>query len=70
MGERVAVGILQEQMATYNDPCSLRLRTFDNDRLLISTKGTGDGTIELLDGTPPAAWFARHVPQSGGAVGV
>ena len=70
MGERVGVGILQEQMATYNDPCSLRLRTFDNDRLLISTKGTGDGTIELLDGTPPAAWFARHVPQSGGAVGV
>ncbi len=69
MGERVAVGILQEQMATYNDPASMRLRTFDDDRLLISTTGTGDGKIELLDGTSPDVWWQRHVPQPGG-VGV
>ena len=65
MGERVAVGILQEQMATYNDPCSMRLPTFDNDRVVISTTGRGDAAVEVLNGDANE-WWNRHL--SGGAL--
>lgn len=64
MGERVAVGILQEQMTSYNDPCSMRLPTFDGDRLVVSTTGRGDGTVQVLGGDADE-WWNRHVP--GGA---
>lgn len=66
MGERVAVGILLEQMATYTDPCSLRLPSFDGDRLVISTRGEGDVKLDVLNGKKdPDEWWARHVPQLG-----
>jgi len=60
MGERVAVGILQEQMATYNDPCSMRLPSFDGDRVIISTTGRGDGQIDVLGGDVDE-WWGRHL---------
>ncbi len=41
MGERMAVGILQEQMLTYPEPVTMRLTTFDGERMMIC--GTGDG---------------------------
>ena len=61
MGERIAVGILQEQMTSYNDPCSMRLPSFDADRIVISTRGTGDATLDVLDGSADE-WWSRHLP--------
>jgi len=61
MGERVAAGILQEQMATYNDPCSMRLPSFDGDRIVISTTGRGDGRLDVLGGDA-GEWWSRHLP--------
>ena len=61
MGERVAAGILQEQMATYNDPCSMRLPSFDGDRVVISTTGRGDARLEVLGGDA-GEWWSRHLP--------
>lgn len=46
LGERVAVGILQEQMVTIPEPAVLRFETFDEDRLLIQT--TGEGTKDAV----------------------
>lgn len=39
MGERIAVGMLQEQMLTYREPLFMRLRSFDGDYIAIV--GTG-----------------------------
>ena len=61
MGERIAVGILQEQMTNYNDPCSMRLPSFDGDRIVISTRGTGDAQLDVLDGNADE-WWSRHLP--------
>ena len=41
MGERVAVGILQEQMLTYRDSVKMALQTFDGENMII--QGAGDG---------------------------
>ncbi|MAU98482.1 MAG: bromoperoxidase [Fulvimarina sp.] len=46
MGERIAVGILQEQMLTYREPLSMRFRSFDGDYMLLT--GTG-GSLGLDD---------------------
>ena len=43
MGERVAVGVLQEQMLTYREPLSMRFTSFDGDRILITGSG---GSVE------------------------
>ena len=61
MGERVAVGILQEQMTGYKDPCSMRLPGFDGDRVVISTTGRGDASVQVLGGDADE-WWNRHVP--------
>jgi len=61
MGERVAAGILQEQMATYNDPCSMRLPSFDGDRVILSTSGRGDATLDVMGGDA-GEWWDRHLP--------
>ncbi|MBJ3776005.1 phosphatase PAP2 family protein [Acuticoccus mangrovi] len=39
LGERIAVGLLQEQMLTYREPLSMRLTGFDGDQIMIV--GTG-----------------------------
>ena len=39
LGERMAVGILQEQMLTYREPLSMRFTSFDGDHIMIA--GTG-----------------------------
>lgn len=66
MGERVAVGMLMEQMLTYPEAMSLSLTSFDGEALVISHDGNPAGTPKLsVDGnqTNPAvnAWFTRHV---------
>lgn len=67
MGERIAVGILQEQMATYPEPVTMRLTTFDGDNLVIAGDGKGGGEVHLVvDGrlAPSTEWWRRHVPGS------
>ncbi|MEL6679098.1 MAG: hypothetical protein AAFQ51_10340 [Pseudomonadota bacterium] len=57
MGERIAVGMLEEQMTTYVEPVSMRLTSFDNDRIVISTNGLGDATVTVHQKTPNGAWM-------------
>ncbi|ODN70448.1 hypothetical protein [Methylobrevis pamukkalensis] len=48
LGERIAVGILQEQMLNYSEPVSMRFPGFDGDRIVISTMGSGaDVSVEI-----------------------
>lgn len=50
MGERVAVSMLQEQMLTYPETVTMRLTTFDGERMII--RGQGDGAnakVEIFD---------------------
>lgn len=46
MGERIAVGMLQEQMLTYREPVSMRFTSFDGDKVMISGSG---GSRDLDD---------------------
>jgi len=41
MGERLAVSILEEQMLTYPEKVTMRLQTFDGDRMVIEGQGNG-----------------------------
>lgn len=68
MGERLAVGILEEQMATYVDPVSMRLKTFDDDSMIISGDGNGACRVEIGDnngifagGDTYEEWWNRHI---------
>lgn len=74
MGERLAVGILQEQMATYLDPVSMRLRTFDDDTMIIHRDQRGDVHVEIGDAwgnfsgdVTLEAWWNRHQDDNVGA---
>ncbi|WP_226575483.1 phosphatase PAP2 family protein [Acuticoccus sediminis] len=65
LGERIAVGILQEHMSTYSDPLTMRLPTFDDDCMVISGDGKGGGSVHLIENgalVPSDAWWTRHVP--------
>lgn len=66
MGERIAVGILAEQMATYAESVEMSLETFDGERLVLS--GDGKGSFALnIDGSTLDAWWVKHLPaQTGG----
>lgn len=63
LGERVAIGILQEQMLTYPEEVSMRLQTFDGENMII--EGAGDGvnvTVKVgKDGKEIGfeEWFTR-----------
>ncbi|MGJ8571970.1 MAG: vanadium-dependent haloperoxidase [Hoeflea sp.] len=72
-GERIAVGILQEQMLTYREPVSMRFTSFDDDYVMIV--GTGgsndqdDAVVLVWDkdkrgGTEAdfQKWWTRHQP--------
>ena len=72
MGERVAVALLQEQLLTYREPVSMRLKSFDGENLMLTgTGGSKDGDDALLlvwsnagvGGTKSDAddWWTRHV---------
>ena len=52
MGERIAVGMLQEQMMTYREPVTMRFTSFDGDRIML----VGTGGSEDLDDTPVYVW--------------
>ncbi|MGI9355058.1 MAG: hypothetical protein ACR2PF_07855 [Rhizobiaceae bacterium] len=78
MGERIAVGVLQEQMATYPEATSMWRSSFDNDRMIIHDDGSGAGHVELWIGSSWVDatsgydfWWNRHVAdfQPGGTPG-
>lgn len=52
MGERIAVGMLQEQMLTYREPISMRFTSFDGDKVMI----TGSGGSRGLDDAEIHVW--------------
>lgn len=65
LGERVATGILEEQLLTYPEPVSFRFESFDGDHIVLS--GTGDGeTIQrhVYSATHHSLnykdWWERH----------
>ena len=61
MGERVAVGMLQEQMLTYREPVMMRFTSFDGDRIML----TGTGGSRHGPGDPKDAVI--HVWDADGA---
>ncbi|MEO1748110.1 MAG: hypothetical protein AAFR27_05725, partial [Pseudomonadota bacterium] len=65
MGERIAIGILEEQMGTYGEPISMTLPSFDDDVLKLASDGKGTTTLSV-NGNSGAAdrenWYARHAP--------
>ena len=67
MGERVAIGILHEQMLTYGEPFTMRLRSFDGDLLTLAAVHNGHSaggvSAELsVEGDIPELWWRRHIP--------
>ncbi len=65
LGERVAIGMLLERMRSYQDPCTIRLRSFDGDRIELKScwsKGMIASRLEV-NGSPDsmAGWWARHI---------
>jgi hypothetical protein len=69
MGERVAFGILQEQMLNYNEPVSMTFRSFDGDTITIATNGGRQASDVMVHITGPTGedplplhkWWGRHV---------
>lgn len=68
MGERVAVGLLLEQLLTYNEHVSMRFTSFDNDKIKLSTEWVGDELtgpkLEVNGSTDEddiENWWQRHV---------
>lgn len=64
MGERIAVGLLQEQMLTYREPVSMRFTSFDGDLMMIS----GTGGSRSGDGDPDDAVVQVWKREENGAV--
>lgn len=66
MGERVAVGILLQQMPTYGERVDVRFNSFDGDLITISGEAGDCPSLVVMDktGTPisSGAWWLRHVP--------
>ncbi|SON55990.1 hypothetical protein HDIA_2449 [Hartmannibacter diazotrophicus] len=68
LGERVAAGILQEQMLNHSEPIQLRFPSFDGDKVIISTTGSGsDVTVDVwaADDRPVTfeQWWLRQVSR-------
>ncbi|MEO1092661.1 MAG: bromoperoxidase [Pseudomonadota bacterium] len=64
MGERIAIGILHEQMITYPESVRMRMTSFDGDRITLATDGTGRNamlTVQSDVGAPtdPSLWWRR-----------
>ena len=65
LGERMAAGILEEQLLTYPEPVAMRFESFDGDRIVLV--GTGDGETIERHAFGPAhqrgsydEWWKRH----------
>lgn len=61
MGERIAVGLLSEQLSGYAERTKMSLETFDGDTLTIAGDGNGGATLHV-EGSVPEAWWTRHLP--------
>ncbi|WP_171206125.1 hypothetical protein [Ruegeria sp. HKCCA0235A] len=68
MGERVAVGILAEQMANFRGAAKMSLETFDGDRLNIVGGRSCGSEIHIVNSTPEL-WWTRHLPEQAGWAG-
>lgn len=66
MGERVAVGILMEQIPTYNEEVESTFKSFDGDLLTITGSGSSSPSLVIIDregcAVSPRDWWLRHVP--------
>ncbi|MEL6203405.1 MAG: bromoperoxidase [Pseudomonadota bacterium] len=65
MGERIAIGILEEQMGTYGEPISMTLPSFDDEVLELAADGRGSTTLSVNGKSGAASrerWYARHAP--------
>ena len=58
LGERVAVGILHEQMTNYNEAVAMHFHSFDGDRITVERTADGDITLDVGGGTPQ--WWLRN----------
>lgn len=71
MGERIAAGILEEQMLDYTEPLQLSFKSYDGDDITIGTNGgsTAAAVMFMVNGDDnPAArdeWWLRHVREYG-----
>ena len=66
MGERIAVGILQEQMLTYPETVVMRFNSFDHDQMTLRTNGDGNSTnVEITSAEGASVslsdWWNRHI---------
>lgn len=67
MGERIAVGMVAEQLLTYGEPVSILIETFDGDRLKMHTRGASFPRIVHFDIVSKGGqtvsfddWWNRH----------
>ncbi|MCF2869489.1 hypothetical protein L0664_00295 [Octadecabacter sp. G9-8] len=60
LGERIAAGVLEEQMLTYNEPVSLTFKDFDGHEVEIAFKG-GKGDTPTLTSSDGGDWWSRPV---------
>ncbi|WP_089725256.1 vanadium-dependent haloperoxidase [Candidatus Thiosymbion oneisti] len=68
MGERIAVGILQEQIITYGEKVSMTFETFDGEVVVLESQ---PGSLKPLfryhsglgskSGIVPSSWWTKHV---------
>ena len=66
MGERIAVGMLYEQLGTYTEAVTMRFHSFDGDRIVLSGNGQGGAELSVGGSTNPheiEAWWERHQGQ-------
>ena len=65
MGERVAVGILLQQLPTYGEAVAVRFTSFDGDHISITGEGGSCPALAVMskEGVPAssASWWLRHV---------
>lgn len=69
MGERIAIGILLEQMPTYADAYQMQLTSFDEEKLTLESQWDGakkDNLIASLkvSGSSAEDWWLAHVPAA------
>ncbi|MEO1607228.1 MAG: bromoperoxidase [Pseudomonadota bacterium] len=61
MGERVATGLLLEQMLTYGEPLSICFRSFDGDLVRINGDRGRPAAQLSVEGSTPQDWWRRHM---------
>jgi len=67
LGERLAVGLLEEQMLNYQESVSMTFHSFDNDVVSIRTDGGTSTGLLIRDesgrSVDRGAWWTRHVKE-------